>query len=151
MDLRGPAALVLASASWSIGTIYLKRRGTGTTPYVTAATQMIIAGGILTVAGLLAGQASEWTFTWRGTWALVYLVVFGSIVGYTAFAYAIKHASPTIVGTYAYVNPVVAVVLGWSILGEVITPAMMGAMALVLGAVVLVQLTPQGWANGWRR
>lgn len=151
MDLRGPAALVTASASWSIGTIFLKRRGTTTTPYVSAATQMVVAGSILTVAGLLTGQAGEWTFTWRGTWSLVYLVVFGSIIGYTAYAYAIKHASATVVGTYAYVNPVVAVLLGWSLLGEAITPRMAGAMVLVLGAVVLVQLAPHGQTNEQQR
>ena len=75
--------------------------------------------------------------------ALAYLIVFGSIVGYTAYMYALRHASPTIVGTYAYVNPVVAVLLGWLILHESVTVRTFAAMGLILGAVLMIQLAPQ--------
>jgi drug/metabolite transporter (DMT)-like permease len=71
---------------------------------------------------------------------MAYLIVFGSIVGYTAFGYALEHASATIVGTYAYVNPVVAVLLGWLVLSEPITGRMLTAMALILGSVLWIQL-----------
>jgi drug/metabolite transporter (DMT)-like permease len=68
-------------------------------------------------------------------------VVFGSIVGYSAYVYALRHASPTIVGTYAYVNPVIAVFLGWLLLHEAITPRTVLATSLILGAVVWIQFS----------
>ena len=72
---------------------------------------------------------------------MAYLVVFGSIVGYSAYAYALRHASATIVGTYAYVNPVIAVLLGWLLLDEPITARTLVAMSLILVAVVWIQLS----------
>ena len=70
-------------------------------------------------------------------------MVFGSIVGFTAYAYALRHASATVVGTYAYVNPVVAVLLGWLVLGEAVTGRTIAAMVLILGAVLMIQLAPK--------
>jgi len=142
-DLRGPVALTLASASWAYGTVYSKRNPTNTSPFAASAVQMMVGGAVLTVAGLAAGEAGRWTFTAGGMGALAYLIVFGSIVGYTAYAYALRHASATIVGTYAYVNPVVAVVLGWMILNEAITLRTVAAMGLILGAVLMIQLAPK--------
>ena len=142
-SLRGPVALTLASACWAFGTVYSKRNPTNTSPYAASAVQMMVGGAVLTVAGLAAGEAGRWTFTAGGMGALGYLIVFGSIVGYTAYAYALRHASATIVGTYAYVNPVVAVMLGWMILNEAITLRTVAAMGLILGAVLMVQLAPK--------
>ena len=71
-------------------------------------------------------------------WSISILI--GSLVGYTAFGYALEHASAAVVGTYAYVNPVVAVILGWLVLSEPITGRMLAAMALILGAVLWIQL-----------
>jgi drug/metabolite transporter (DMT)-like permease len=141
-DLKGPIALTLASASWAYGTVYMKRHSTDTTPFAASASQMLVAGGVMTVLGLILGEAGAWRFTASGIGALAYLIVFGSIVGYTAYAYALRHASATVVGTYAYVNPVVAVLLGWMILDEVITLRTIGAMGLILGAVLMIQLAP---------
>ncbi len=141
-DLKGPVALTLASASWAYGTVYIKRRSTDTTPFAASAVQMMIGGAVITALGLVRGEANQWQFTSDGIGALVYLIVFGSIVGYTAYAYALRHASATVVGTYAYVNPVVAVLLGWMILDEAITLRTLGAMALILGAVLMIQLAP---------
>jgi drug/metabolite transporter (DMT)-like permease len=109
-------------------------------PYAAAAAQMAIAGGLLCVFGLLIGEAPRFRLDAVGAGAMAYLIVFGSIVGYTAFGYALEHASATIVGTYAYVNPVVAVLLGWLILSEPITGRMLTAMALILGSVLWIQL-----------
>ena len=139
-DLRGPVALTLASASWAMGSVYWKRHPTETSPYAAAAVQMAIGGGLLTLFGLALGEAPAWQLEGAGLGALAYLVVFGSIVGYTAYGYALEHASATVVGTYAYVNPVVAVALGWLVLAEPITTRMLAAMALILGAVVWIQL-----------
>lgn len=141
-DLAGPVALTLASASWALGTVYSKRNPTETSPYAAAAVQMLAGGVVISLLGLLLGEAREWSWSGAGLGALAYLVVFGSIVGFTAYAYALRHASATIVGTYAYVNPVVAVLLGWLILREAITARTIGAMVLILGAVLMIQLAP---------
>lgn len=141
-ELAGPVALTLASASWALGTVYSKRHPTDTTPYAASAMQMIAGGLVITLLGLGLGEAGHWRWTSEGLGALAYLVVFGSIVGFTAYAYALRHASATIVGTYAYVNPVVAVLLGWLILHEAITARTIGAMVLILGAVLMIQLAP---------
>src|SRR2546427_8181773 len=101
-----------------------------------------IAGGIaVTLFGTLLGEWRAWHLSPRGAGAIAYLVVFGSIVGYSAYAYALRHASATAVGTYAYVNPVIAVLLGGLLLKEPITPRTVVAMGLILGAVVWIQLS----------
>src|SRR5438046_9959542 len=77
-----------------------------------AAFQMIVGGGAVAIVGTLLGEWQSWHLTGRAIGAIAYLVVFGSILGYSAYSYALRHASATIVGTYAYVNPVIAVLLG---------------------------------------
>jgi drug/metabolite transporter (DMT)-like permease len=141
-DLAGPVALTLASASWALGTVYSKRNPTDTSPYAASAVQMLAGGVVISLLGLVLGEAGQWRWSTGGIGALAYLVVFGSIVGFTSYAYALRHATPTIVGTYAYVNPVVAVLLGWLILREAITARTIGAMVLILGAVLMIQLAP---------
>jgi len=99
--------------------------------------------------GSLLGEWSRWHLTPRGAGAMAYLVVVGSILGYSAYTYALRHASPTIVGTYAYVNPVIAVLLGWLILAEPVSARTFLAMALILGAVVWIQFSHKiGRAGG---
>jgi drug/metabolite transporter (DMT)-like permease len=139
-DLRGPLALTGASAAWSLGSVYGKRHRTETSPYVGAALQMIAGGATVVVVGTALGEWSRWHLTARGAGAIAYLVVFGSILGYSAYTYALRNASPTIVGTYAYVNPVIAVLLGWLILSEPVTARTFLAMALIVGAVLWIQL-----------
>ncbi len=140
-DLRGPVALTGASASWAFGSVYYKRRHPEAGPYVGAAIEMIAAGAAVVVLGLALGEAGHVHLTARGFWALAYLVVFGSIVGYTAYAYALHHAPATIVGTYAYVNPLIAVLLGWLLLHERVGARTFLAMGLILGAVVWIQIS----------
>ena len=92
------------------------------------------------IAGLFSGEAGRIAIETSGMIAFVYLVIFGSLVGFGAYAYAIHHMSPTALGTYAYVNPVVAVLLGRMILGEPITRRAIVAMVLMIGGAVIVQL-----------
>jgi drug/metabolite transporter (DMT)-like permease len=139
-DFKGPIALTLAGASWAIGTIYSKRNKTNSTPFAASAMQMLVGGTVIIALALVLGEGPAWRFETRPMLALGYLVIFGSIVGYTAYAYALRHASATLVGTYAYINPVVAVLLGWLILHEAITIRTLGAMVLILGAVLMIQL-----------
>lgn len=140
-DLRGPIALTCASASWAFGSIYFKRRPAQTSPYVNASIQMITGGLFVTLVGLLAGEAGAFHWSGRAAAAMVYLVIFGSIVGYSSYSYALRHAPATIVGTYAYVNPVIAVLLGGLLLHEPVTARTFVAMALILGAVVWIQFS----------
>ena len=140
-DLRGPVALTCASASWSLGSVYAKRHPTESSPYIGAAVQMIVGGAVVALAGSLLGEWRAWHLSARGAAAIAYLVVFGSILGYSAYVYALRHASPTVVGTYAYVNPVIAVFLGWLLLHEPITGRTLVATSLILGAVVWIQVS----------
>jgi drug/metabolite transporter (DMT)-like permease len=140
-DLRGPVALTFASASWSVGSVYAKRHPTAVSPYMGAAVQMIVGGTAVALVGSALGEWPAWHLTPKGLGAVAYLVVFGSIFGYSAYTYALRHASATIVGTYAYVNPVIAVLLGWLLLREPITGRTVIAMALILSAVVWIQFS----------
>ncbi len=140
-DKRGPIALTFASASWSLGSVYAKRHPTETSPYMGAAIQMIVGGAAVALVGTALREWPAWHLNAKGFGAIAYLVVFGSILGYSAYAYALRHASATIVGTYAYVNPVIAVLLGWLLLREPITGRTVIAMTLILGAVVWIQFS----------
>jgi drug/metabolite transporter (DMT)-like permease len=138
-DLRGPLALTFASCSWSLGSVYAKRHPTEASPYMGAAVQMIVGGTAVALVGTALGEWRAWHMTPRGLGAMAYLVVFGSIVGYSAYSYALRNASATIVGTYAYVNPVIAVLLGWLVLREPVTVRTFVAMGMVLIAVLWIQ------------
>ena len=140
-DKRGPIALTIASASWSLGTVYAKRHPTKASPYMGAAFQMIVGGGAVALVGTFLGEWASWHLSTRGIGAIVYLVIFGSILGYSAYSYALRHASATIVGTYAYVNPVIAVLLGWLLLHEPVSSRTFIAMGMILVAVVWIQFS----------
>jgi drug/metabolite transporter (DMT)-like permease len=140
-DKRGPIALTMASASWSLGTVYAKRHPTQASPYMGAAFQMIVGGGAVALVGTLLGEWAAWHLSARGIGAIAYLVIFGSILGYSAYSYALRHASATIVGTYAYVNPVIAVLLGWLLLHEPVGTRTLVAMGMILVAVVWIQFS----------
>jgi drug/metabolite transporter (DMT)-like permease len=138
-DWRGPIALTLASASWALGTVYAKRRPVKLPFLLSTATQMLWGGLFLTILGVAVRESVPASIPGQAIAAYWYLIAFGSVIAFSAFNYALKHASPTVVGTYAYVNPVVAVILGWAILNEPITARMVVAMVLMLGSVGLIQ------------
>lgn len=136
----GPmAALVGASASWALGSVYAKRRPVEASPYVHAALQMCAGGIVLLAVAAVAGEFGRIGFSPAGLGAVLYLILFGSIVAYTSFVYLLRHLPAAIVGTHVYVNTVVAVLLGWWILGERVTLRTFVAMAIVLGAVLWVR------------
>ena len=147
-DKRGPIALTIASASWALGTVYAKRHPTVASPYMGAAFQMIVGGTTVALVGTALGEWARWHLTGRAVGAIAYLVVFGSVLGYSAYSYALRHASATIVGTYAYVNPVIAVLLGWLLLHEPVGPRTFIAMGMILVAVVWIQFSHRRRADG---
>lgn len=141
----GVLAAQIACAGWALGSLYSRRRGHGEAKdenvLATAAFQMLFGGLCLLLAGLTIGEASRLAFNPRTAIALGYLIVFGAIGGFTAYAYALKHLPVATVSLYAYVNPLIAVVLGTVVLKEPLSPRLAIAAAVVLVGVGLVRET----------
>ncbi len=145
VDTLGAVALIVASISWSISSTLTRKLPLPSSKVMSSGAQMLIGGIFLT---LTAGAAGEfryfhpWTVS-RAAWlSLAYLIVAGSIIAFTAYVWLIHHESPTKVGTYAYVNPVVAVVLGYFIAGEALGLRTILGTLFVLISVVVITTTP---------
>jgi drug/metabolite transporter (DMT)-like permease len=141
--LLGVVLLQVGCLSWSAGSVYAKSRPTGVAPLLGAGVQMLFAGAALTLVGTVAGEWGRMSFSARSGAALAYLVVFGSIVAYGSFIYAMQKLPLSVVSTYSYINPVIAVVLGWLILGEPLGWRVAVAAAIILGGVALVKAAPK--------
>jgi drug/metabolite transporter (DMT)-like permease len=135
----GMLALQGACASWSIGSVYSKHHPTGVAPLMGAAIQMLVAGLVLTLIGVGFGEARALHFSGRSFAAFVYLIVFGSIVAYGSYTYAVQKLPLSLVSTYSYINPVIAVLLGWMVLGEQFGWRVMMAMLIILSGVMMVK------------
>jgi len=134
-DVLGLVTLIGATISWAIGTFISPRLRLPRDPLASTGLQMLAGGAVLFVVGLATGEAAHLDlaeYSGRSLAALGYLVVFGSLVAFTAYTWLLQHAPVSQVSTYAYVNPVIAVVLGALILTEPITPS------VVIGAVIIV-------------
>jgi drug/metabolite transporter (DMT)-like permease len=137
----GAGILVVGSFAWAWGSIYSKHHDLPESPMLGVAMQSLAGGAALWIVGLLAGEGRQLhlpAITARSWIALVYLIVFGSGLGFTAYVYLLKKSSAARVGTYAFVNPVVALFLGWLGAGETITLRTALAAAVILTAVLLV-------------
>ena len=136
-DLKGLFLLIIAGLSWGAGSIYQKRKNIHTTPEISSAVQQFTGGIALLITSFIISEPtmnpvpSAW-------WAWGYLIIFGSVIAFTSFVKALKLLPPNIVFTYAFVNPVVAIVLGFIILGEPITPWTFAGATLVLVGVLCV-------------
>lgn len=134
-DLKGLFLLIIAGLSWGAGSIYQKRKNIQTTPEISSAVQQFTGGIALLITSFIISEPtmnpvpSAW-------WAWGYLIIFGSVIAFTSFVKALKLLPPNIVFTYAFVNPVVAVLLGFIILGEPITPWTFAGATLVLVGVL---------------
>ena len=134
-DLKGLFLLIIAGLSWGAGSIYQKRKNIHTTPEISSAVQQFTGGIALLITSFIISEPtmnpvpSAW-------WAWGYLIIFGSVITFTSFVKALKLLPPNIVFTYAFVNPVVAVLLGFIILGEPITPWTFAGATLVLVGVL---------------
>jgi drug/metabolite transporter (DMT)-like permease len=136
----GVAAVLLSSLAWSSGTVFARRKLRGVDPIAASAVETAVAGPLMLGIHVLVerGQPVEWgAQAWL---AIGYLAVMGSLVGFTAFAFLAAHMSSSKVGTYAYVNPVVAVLLGWAFLGEAVTARLLLGGVTILGGLLLVYL-----------
>jgi drug/metabolite transporter (DMT)-like permease len=137
--LIGTLALMGAVISWSLGSIYSKYRRVSVHPMMGAAVQMLIAGSLQALLGLILGEHNVFHLTENGIIATAYLIIFGSIIGYASYMYAIAHLPLSLVSTYAYINPIIALVLGWYFLNEELTIYILFAAILILIGVMLVQ------------
>ena len=134
----GVIGVQVACAAWAAGTSYTKRHRVGDDPFATSAVQMIFSGLILLTLATATGEWSALSFTPRTLAAMAYLTVAGSLVTYTAYIYAIKHLPLSTVALYAYINPIIAVVLGALLLGEPFSPRIIVAAAMVLVGMAIV-------------
>jgi drug/metabolite transporter (DMT)-like permease len=145
VDLRGVAVLVVACFAWACGSLYSKHGGMPSSALLGVAMQGLVGGTVLLFVGILSGELHRFhlaAVTWRSWAALSYLIVFGSGIGFTAYLYILKKSTAPRVATYALVNPVVALILGWLIADETISLRTVVATIVILTAVVLVITAP---------
>lgn len=139
--LLGLSACVFAAVMWAGGSFASPRVRLPADPLVSTGWQMLLGGLVCLAAGLAAGEAPDVdpaAFSARSVVALAYLIAFGSWVAFTAYAWLLQNAPISKVSTYAYVNPVVAIVLGWLVLDEVVTPVTLVGAAIIVVSVALV-------------
>ncbi|MCI0436969.1 MAG: EamA family transporter [Gemmatimonadetes bacterium] len=151
VDLIGAGVLLIGSISWASGSIYSRHANTPARPLLATGMQMLCGGSILLAAGLLAGEATRIDLaavSARSLLALAYLIVFGAIIGYSAYVWLLRASTPARVSTYAYVNPVIAVFLGWVLADEPLTPRMLVAALVIIVGVALITLSRQPAAPG---
>jgi drug/metabolite transporter (DMT)-like permease len=148
VNLLGGVVLVLASASWAWGSVFSKTAALPRSPFLATSMEMLAGGALILVVAALTGQIQDFKPGEVSTDAVLswlFLVVFGSLVGFTAYIWLLGVTSIAKAGTYAYVNPVVAVFLGWAILGEPVTARTIAAAGVILVGVALVNLD---WLSG---
>ena len=137
----GIIAVIIGAFSWAAGSVYGLRATTPKSSLLTAGMQMIAGSASLLVVGLVRGELSSFDPSAVSSSSLIgltYLIIFGSLIGFTAYSWLLKNARPSMVATYAYVNPVIAVLLGWLIAGESMTGQMLIGAGIVVGSVVLI-------------
>jgi len=146
VDTVGACALIFAAISWSIAASLSRKFKLPQSKVMSSGAQMLAGGVLLTLAALLLGEFRGFrvqTVSREAWFALAYLIVAGSIAGFTAYVWLIHHESPTKVGTYAYVNPVVAVLVGYFLGGEALGVRTVAGTLLVLASVLAITTTPK--------
>jgi drug/metabolite transporter (DMT)-like permease len=138
--------LALSALSWSAGALYSRRAALPTSPTRATAVQMIAGAVLSVILGLALGEHRSFSFadvTLVSALAVAYLFVAGALVGFSAYLWLMRVTTPSRVATHAYVNPVVAVLLGWAVAGERVTGATLVAMGVIVAAVVLIVSAPR--------
>lgn len=143
-DIARLGGLILACVNWTIGSMFVRHAREPAEPMLGAAAQMLCGGVWMLAASYFAGELVD--FQWSqiapaAWWAWAYLILAGSLLGYTSFVWLMKHTTPTLVSTYGYINPIVAVFLGWWILGEPVGPRIALASLTIIAGVALVSLS----------
>lgn len=146
VDPVGALVLMGGTLCWASGSIYSRHARFASTPSLAAGMQMLVGGTILVAAGLLTHELPRLhpsLVSTKSVLAFAYLITFGAIVGYSAYIFLLRHSTPARVSTYAYVNPVVAVLLGWALAGEPLSARMGVAALIIVGGVALITLSRQ--------
>ena len=146
IDPIGAVAVVLSGIAWAAGSIYQRHAPMPSSPSLSTAMQMLTGGAGLLVVAVALGEwshAEVASFSPRSVLAFVYLTVLGSIVAFTAYVWLLRASTPARVSTHTYVNPIVAVLLGWALADEPLTPRMLVAVAVIVGGVALITLAPK--------
>ena len=141
VDTVGVIALIFAALSWAIGSFYARGAPLPAASLLGTAMEMLAGGGLLLIAGLLTGEFGQLKLDQVSLQSLIafgYLIVFGSWVGFSAYSWLLRETPPALSSTYAYVNPMVAVFLGWALAGEALTPQTVLAAAIIIAAVVII-------------
>jgi drug/metabolite transporter (DMT)-like permease len=141
-DLLGAAAITVAAMGWALGSVTSHAMPLHASPTLATGMKMVSGGALLLLVGLLLGETGELraeAFTARAVAAWFYLIIFGSLIGFSAFTYLLRVSTPAKVATSAYVNPLVAVLLGWALLGESVSGRTILAAAVIIGGVVLIR------------
>src|SRR5881398_3590221 len=137
----GMSMLLVSSFIWSAGSLYSRTAKHSSSPFLTAAQQMLCGGLLLLLAGIVTGEVRRFhpgSVSILSLASFIYLVIIGAVIGYTAYIWLLRHCEPAKVATYAYVNPIVAVLLGAAFAGESLTPRVLIAAALIIGSVAIV-------------
>lgn len=140
-DLMSAGVVLLAAFSWAAGSVYANHRPIRASTSMASGMQMFGGGLLLLVLALVTGDHNRLSLanaSWLSIGAVGYLIVFGSLVGFTAYSWLLRNVTPARAATYAYVNPVVAVLLGWFLASEPLTLRMLIAAAVIVGSVVLI-------------
>jgi len=139
--LLGCVVIVISAIAWACGVIYSRNPALPKDPVARAGMAAMTGAALLLVASLVSGEMAraQWqSFTARSVWALVYLIVFGTIVAFTTYTWLLDHCSPTLVSTHTYANPIIAVLLGWLLAGETLNSRVILAGLVTLTAVFLI-------------
>jgi drug/metabolite transporter (DMT)-like permease len=144
VDKLGALALIFASISWSIASIFSRKLPLPPSKLMSSAAQMLTGGVLLTILAAALGEFHNFhpAAVSRAVWlSLLYLIVAGSIIGFTAYVWLLHHESPTKVGTYAYVNPIVAVLVGYFLGGEELTTrTILGSLCILVSVIVITTM-----------
>ena len=141
MSLAAAGVVIAAGMAWASGSVYANRNPIAATTSLASGMEMLAGGSLLLLAGLGGGEFKRLNLaaaSWVSISAFVYLSLVGSLVAFTAYSWLLQNVTPAAAATYAYVNPVVAVLLGWSIASEPLTLRMLVAAAVIVGSVVLI-------------
>ncbi len=141
LSLIGGGVVMLASFGWASGSVYSNRNPIGASTSMASGMQMLGGGSLLFILALVSGDVGRLNLSnasWTSIGAFFYLLVFGSLVGFTAYSWLLNNVTPAMATTYAYVNPVVAVFLGWLIAAEPLTSRMLLAAVVIISSVVLI-------------
>jgi drug/metabolite transporter (DMT)-like permease len=141
LNLLGACGAVFSALVWAVGTLYTRRARLPASTVLSAAMQMITGGALLLLGGAAMGEGARLhlpSVSLRSALALAYLIGFGSIVAFTAFTWLVAVSRPSLVSTYAYVNPVIAVLLGWALAGERVGIRIVIATLVIVASVMLV-------------